>query len=144
MYTIRAHPVHVKKIIKLRPLVSDSQHLLSPDAGVTLVFENESTARWLRESNAPTPRVGDYFVEDKAVHADYIAPAEAFDQLFEVDNANDVLSATNPAPVSKEEYRSVQTRLYEIEVEMKQVGFGTTAYQQLEKERYELLAKKGR
>lgn len=80
-YRVNSHEVEAFKIANVLPLVMNSA-MLSPDAGIVLVLENETRHKWLSEKDGAMPSVGDFFVRDSALNVTYIVDATKFTKLF--------------------------------------------------------------
>lgn len=78
---VKAHEVIAQRIQAVQPLVSGGQ-MVSPDAGLTLILENESKQRWLAEQDAVVPKTGDWFVQDAELRSSYTVTDATFKKLF--------------------------------------------------------------
>ena len=80
---IKAHKVSAARITGVQPLVTNSQRLLGPDAGLILLLENGKKYTWLSEQDGPLPKSGSYLIEDQVLNTHYLADAATFWDLFE-------------------------------------------------------------
>ena len=85
-YRVNSHAVEGSKIVSIQPLVAQGR-VLAPNAGLTLVLDDESKNKWLNEPNAPTPAVGDFLVRDDELHVAFVVPAAKFKTLFKEANS---------------------------------------------------------
>jgi len=80
-YQVKSHPVTAFRIASVGPLMARGQ-VMSPNAGLLLALDNQTTHRWLSEKDGYTPVVGDFFVTDDELKISLIIPAAKFGELF--------------------------------------------------------------
>jgi len=82
-YRVSSHEVEGSKIVNVQPLLASGK-MLSPDAGLVLVLENDSKHNWVAEKNNHTPSVGDFLISDTELNVVFVVDAAKFKQLFRV------------------------------------------------------------
>ncbi len=80
-YRVNSHEVEGSKIVNVQPLLASGK-MLSPDAGLVLVLEDDSKHNWVAEKNNHTPSVGDFLVTDKELGIVFVVAAAQFQKLF--------------------------------------------------------------
>jgi hypothetical protein len=81
-YRVNSHGVEASRIASVGPLVAQGK-MLSPEAGLVLVLENETSHKWLAEKDGDMPSVGDFLVADKELNVTYVVTATKFKASFE-------------------------------------------------------------
>ena len=81
-FTVKSHKVIALKIASVQPLVRSGAGPMSPDAGLTLVLENDSKHDWVTHKNESVPQVGDFLVHDELMNVTYVVPVAKFTALF--------------------------------------------------------------
>lgn len=82
-YTAKPRAVSAAQVIRVEPMAGRNSTLLSPDAGLVLILDDNTRQRWLAEDGA-MPSVGWYLVRDDELHHDFVVAAAKFAELFEV------------------------------------------------------------
>ena len=80
-YRVSSHEVEGSKIVNVQPLLSQGK-MLSPDAGLVLVLDDNSKHQWVSEKFGITPTVGDFLVADRELNMTYVVAATKFKKLF--------------------------------------------------------------
>ena len=81
-YKVKSHVVEASRIICIQPLMGRNNQLMSPDAGLVLVLEDNSKHNWVAEKNSHMPVAGDFLVADRELNVTYVVAATKFAVLF--------------------------------------------------------------
>ncbi len=79
---VKQHPVTALRVTQISAMKRGAQ-IVSPDAGVVLTLEDNSSLRWLLEGNS-VPAIGSVVIKDDLMHTQYLVTASEFAELFTV------------------------------------------------------------
>lgn len=80
-FKVNAHQVTACRIVKVEPLISQGK-MLSPDAALILVLDDNSKHRWVADKSGTVPVVDDWLVHDAELDITFVVSAEKFALMF--------------------------------------------------------------